>query len=160
MAFVLLFLKREKAFFKKLCYLIQPNISKLIIVAKKAYKELQPKGIFIQEEIFVWNSSTARKTFPEPQPRVWWDQEINSTMKSCSTDWHSKGIYQSWPRDFFLYHWRDVPCIQTLSEQNTNIERSRWPNLLVADPFNINLRAVGSRTTEEVGPLVPQLDLL
>jgi len=52
-AFVLLFLKREKAFFKKLRYLIQPNISKLIIVAKKAYKELQPKGIFIQEEIFV-----------------------------------------------------------------------------------------------------------
>ena len=46
-----------------------------------------------------------------------------------------------------------MPCIQTLSEQNTNIERSRWPNLLVADPFNINLRAVGSRTTEEVGPL-------
>lgn len=53
-----------------------------------------------------------------------------------------------------------MPCIQTLSEQNTNIERSRWPNLLLADPFNVNLRAVGSRTTEEVGLLVPQLDLL
>lgn len=42
------------------------DISKSILWEKKTYKKLQPKGIFIQEGILVWNSGTARKRFAEP----------------------------------------------------------------------------------------------
>lgn len=42
------------------------DISKPILWEKKTCKKLQPKGIFIQEGILVWNSGTARKGFLEP----------------------------------------------------------------------------------------------
>ena len=50
-------------------------------------------------------------------------------------------------------------CILHLSPVKKTLG-SKWPNLLVVDPLDINWRAISSRTTEEVGGLAPQFNPL
>lgn len=90
------FLKHERDFFFFHFYISSSqmeltDISKPILWAKKKKEKLQPKSIFIQEGIFSLKYWYCKKDISRTSrlPYVWWDQEINSAMKSYSTDWHS-----------------------------------------------------------------------